>query len=256
MFKINCALLIITLFSVSAMCQSWMYNEPYLLEFKNRHEVSVFAGMATYQGDLHSFSDENLSLTSELNTAIGLMYTLNINNPISVGLSYFTTKLSGDDGKSSEYWHKKRDFSFTNRIHEFALRVDYEPFQLQNSKFMPYIFGGVGIIAGNAKTDFESKKNNDSWKNIIDQDIQNKKNTSLSIPLGIGLRYYLTSNISIKLEGSIRVGMNDYLDGVSVGGHPASDSFGAAGLSFVYGFGQSPAKEKVIKVKPADTLSN
>lgn len=256
MMKIYFSLIFLSLFTFSAFTQSWMYKDAYLLEFKNRHEGTLFVGMATYQGDLNGYSDENLSIASELNAAIGLSYTLNVVNQFSVGLSYFTTKLSGSDANFDERYHKKRNFSFTNQIHEFSLRFDYEPFQLQNSKFMPYVFGGVGIVTGDSKTDYLNNDLDDTWKSRIAQDIQNRTNTSFAIPLGLGVRYYLSSKVSIKLEGSIRVGMNDYLDGVSISGNPNSnDSFGAIGLGFTYGFGQGPSKEKVIDVKPTGVLN-
>lgn len=241
--------------SLPAFSQSWTLKEPYQLNFKNRHEVSLFAGMASYSGDLNSVTDENLSYLSEVHTAVGLGYTLNVINQLSVSLGYFTTKISGDDANYADRDHLKRNISFTNRIHEFAVRFDYEPFQWQNSKFMPYVLGGVGLVIGNANTDFTSNISSDSWQAKIAQDVQNKKNTSLSIPLGLGIRYYATSNVSIKLEGSFRVGMNDYLDGVSATGKPSADSFGTAGLSIVYGFGQAPSKEKVIQVKPTAPLN-
>lgn len=255
--KIYFSIIFLSVVAFSASAQSWMYKDGYLLDFKNRHEVSLFVGAAAYQGDLNGYKDENLSLTSELNAALGLSYTLNVVNRFSVGLSYFTTKLSGNDANFDEFWHKRRGFSFTNQIHEFSLRFDYEPFQLQNSKFMPYVFGGVGIVTGDAKTDYLSGNYNDKWDDEIAQDIQNKTNTSFAIPLGLGVRYYLSSKVSIKLEGSVRVGMNDYLDGVSISGNAnANDSFGALGLGFTYGFGQAPDKEKVIDVKPNSVLNN
>jgi opacity protein-like surface antigen len=255
MMRIYFSIIFLSVVAFSASAQSWMYKDGYLLDFKNRHEVNLFVGAAAYQGDMNGYSDENLSLASELNTALGLSYTLNVVNRFSVGLSYFTTKLSGNDANFEDYWHKKRNFSFTNQIHEFSLRFDYEPFQLQNSKFMPYVFGGVGIVTGDAKTKFLSST--ESWDNRIAQDNQNKKNTSFAIPLGLGVRYYLSSKVSIKLEGSVRVGMNDYLDGVSISGNPDSnDSFGALGLGFTYGFGQAPNKEKVIDVKPNSVMNN
>ena len=256
MMKIYFSLIFLSFFTFSAFTQSWMYKEAYLLEFKNRHEVNLYVGMATYQGDLHGFSDDNLSLTSEINAAYGLNYTLNIVNQFSVGLSYFTTKLSGNDANFDELWHQRRGFSFTNQIHEFSLRFDYEPFQLQNSKFMPYVFGGVGIVTGDSKTDFLSGNYNDKWTTKIAQDIQNRTNTSFTLPLGLGIRYYLSSKVSIKLEGSFRVGMNDYLDGVSISGNSSSsDSYGTVGFGFTYGFGQGPSKEKVIDVKPTGVLN-
>ena len=253
--KIYFSIIFLSVVAFSASAQSWMYKEGYLLDFKNRHEVNLFVGSSAYQGDLHSFSDENLSLTSELNEALGLSYTLNVVNQFSVGLSYFTTKLSGNDASFADKDHIVRNFSFTNQIHEFSLRFDYEPFQLQNSKFMPYVFGGVGMVTGDAKTNFLSST--EFWDNRIAQDIQNKTNTSIAIPLGLGFRYYLSSKVSIKIEGSVRVGMNDYLDGVSISGNSDSnDSFGAFGLGLTYGFGQGPNKEKVIKVMPNSVLNN
>lgn len=247
-------IIIFCFLSIPVFSQTWTSQEPYLLSFKNRHEVNLFVGLGTYQGDLNSIEDPNLSYTSELSAAVGLGYTFNVVNELSVSLGYCTTKLSGDDNNYENLDHQKRGFSFTNRIHEVAIRFDYEPFQWSNSKFKPYLFGGIGLVAGNADTDFSSKNQDDVWKESIAQDIQNKKNTSMTIPLGLGIRYYATSNVALKLEASARVGMNDYLDGVSVAGKPANDSYGTVGLGVVYGFGQAPSKEQVSEVKPTDTL--
>lgn len=244
----------VMLANITMVGQSWMENDKYVLNFKQRHEGGFYLGMSTYQGDLNSVTYDNLSLFTELNTAIGLNYAFNITNQFSVGVNYLTTKLAGSDNNYNELWHNRRGFSFTNTVHEVALRADYEPFKFQKSKVKPYLFGGVGVVVGNAKTDFLSGNFNDKWSETIAIDNANRKNSSLVIPLGAGLRYYITPQISIKMEAAFRVGMNDYLDGVSASGQPSPDTFGSGGISFIYGFGKVPAQEKEFEEKPTDLI--
>lgn len=56
--------------------------------------------------------------------------------------------------------------------------------------------------------------------------------------MGFGVKYTINENYTLKAEGALRVGANDYIDGVSISASQAyNDYYGIGGIALGYYFG-------------------
>jgi len=208
-------------------------------DFKKNWEGSLMLGLSSYEGDLHCFEDEELGAFSNANFAFGLGVKRNFSKVFAAGLSYRMAKLSGDDNAfSAASGHQKRGFEFTNNLHELTIRVDYTPFGKKDWKVQPYVYTGIGLAFGNAKTDFAgSDIDSPSFDALIAQDKDEVSKATSTAPIGFGIKANLTDKITIGLEGGIRFLTNDYLDGVSVSANAdVNDFYGVGGVTVGYKF--------------------
>ena len=206
------------------------------IENGKKNEVVLFVGMSSYEGDLHHFDDDNLGVTTHSKVAFGISYKKEINKKLAASIAYYNVKIAGDDKMfTAGSGHQERGFEFTNTLHEVSLRLDYLPFGKKNWKVQPFVFAGAGLAFGEADIDFNNEDGNPISDELIMDDIENGKNTSIALPVGVGAKFKLTKKLSIGLEMGIRLLTNDYLDGVSKSGNSgANDFYGIGGVTIGY----------------------
>jgi len=120
---------------------------------------------------------------------------------------------------------KLRNLSFRSNISEFSLLLELHPVLLFNPEaswlLEPYINGGVGWFSFNPQTQYQGK-----WVDLKPLHTEGEgfpeypavSNYNLSqsnIPVGIGVRYNVSSRVNIRLEYLHRILFTDYLDDVS-----------------------------------------
>ena len=109
--------------------------------------------------------------------------------------------------------------------------------------FSPYLFGGLGVTFLNIKRDLSAY----NAEFFADQPhVQEGLNADLAtslpkaipvFPLGLGIRYSLSSKISLLAESAYRFTTTDYLDGFSKAANAArKDQFGSFSLGVIYKF--------------------
>ncbi len=211
------------------------------------YEVSVFVGMASYEGDLVSFKDNDVNLFNSSGAAFGFNFNYNVNSNFGVGLGYRHGKIKGDDADADALSGRRaRGFSFTNNLNEITLRVEYAPLGHKGYKLTPYVYSALGLLLSNPDINFNENRQSDDMKARIQKDRNEISNTSMVFPIGLGLKYQISDQFSLKAEAALRVGANDYLDGAS---HSAStshkDYYGMGGVSVSYSFGKG--KGRMIK---------
>lgn len=232
----NIFTLLLALSPLFCFSQSMELSSDLSIKKGKKSEISIFVGMSSYEGDLHHFDDENLGVTTHSKVAFGLSYKKEINKKFAASLAYYNVKIAGDDKMfTAASGHVERGFVFTNTLHEVSLRLDYLPFGKKNWSVQPFVFAGAGLAFGGADTDFNNVAGNPTSDELIMDDVENVKNTSFALPIGIGAKFEATKKISIGLEMGLRLFTNDYLDGVSKSGNSgANDFYGIGGLTIGY----------------------
>jgi len=207
------------------------------LASSNPYEISVFVGLASYEGDIVSFKDKDVNLFNSAGAAFGFNFNYNISSNLSAGLGYRYGKIKGDDSEADfASGRRAKGFSFTNNLNEITLRIDYAPLAHKGHKLTPYIYSAIGVLLSNPDVSFK--------ETVAASRIQKDKNeiskTSVVFPLGFGIKYQINTQYTLRAEAALRVGANDYIDGVS---HSAStkhnDYYGMGGISLGYSFGKS-----------------
>lgn len=212
----------------------------------SNYEVGLNIGTYLYQGDLTP------SLTGSLKTpGFGFMFYANrvINKSFFLRTNFAYAKVKGDDAKYSRpSYRQQRNLSFSSPLFEISELFVWNVFGKNSSKrgnmgLSPYLFGGVGFTFLHIKRDW-SRFNAEFFAQ--EPDVQTGLNTDIAsslpkvipvIPLGIGVQYALSPQISILAESSYRITRTDYLDGFSKVANPGKkDSYNSHSVGLVYKF--------------------
>jgi len=176
--------------------------------------VNLFLGTSNYEGDLQSnfftFTLPGLALGA------GLSYQVSDRLYIRTGLTF--ASVQADDKKNPKVFF--RNLNFKSSIQEFHVAGEYYLFNLDDTKFSPYFFGGVAVYRFNPYTTDTSGTKYflqplSTEGQGFDQGRTPYSLTQFSIPFGGGIKYALTNNIKIGVEVGMRKLFTDYLDDVS-----------------------------------------
>jgi opacity protein-like surface antigen len=198
-------------------------------------ELGISAGTSNFLGDLGKkepngkfyFGDIEASL---FRPAFGVFYRHGFNKWIAVKASLTYGRLEGDDRRTdykeiqdNDWFRNYRNLHFKSRIIEaaFVAEVHLMPYAAGSTKWRiaPYITAGIGIFNFDPKAEY-----NGEWVRLRPlgtegQGIPGYGNKySLiqpSFPIGLGLKYNVTREITIALEFGHRFTMTDYMDDVS-----------------------------------------
>ena len=123
-------------------------------------------------------------------------------------------------------YKRNRNLSFRSNIAEVSLLFDFYPLKLiklQESEWVvdPYLTAGLGLFTFNPQTQY-----NGNWIDLKPLHtegegfpeypaVSNYGLTKAEIPLGIGVKYNLSSKLNLRLEYLHRVLFTDYLDDAS-----------------------------------------
>ncbi len=205
-------------------------------------EVGVTFGPSFFLGDLGGnkgigtrfLKDLNMELTKLMK---GGFVTYNPNEWIGFRLAGQYTYLEGRDDiiKNSggqELTRKQRNLDFRSKVWEAYAAVEFCPtaFALRNqeneTRFRPYFFGGVGVFRFNPQGSINFEGGNVIWYDLHPLRLEGQgmseypdrkpyKLTQINIPMGVGMKYFLTPKINIGLEVEYRKSFTDYIDDVS-----------------------------------------
>lgn len=225
-------------FCMSLNAQTALTDAPKSINIKT-YDVSVLIGMSSYEGDMIRFSEEETNLFSSAGFAFGLNFNYHLSPNLNGGISYRVGKITGDDTLADAgNGRRERGFSFTNSLNELSLRLEYAPLAHKKYSLIPYIYGGAGMVFGNPKVDFNESKQSEAMKSRIASDKAQIEKSSVVFPLGFGLKYNINDNYTIKAEAALRVGANDYIDGVTNSASTEfNDYYGIGGIAISYKFG-------------------
>ena len=213
--------------------------------YTHRIEAGIDAGAFIYTGDLTP-SDIGAYVSAKPQFGFHAAYILN--RSFSVRASFSFGSLNGDDAKyTSPAYRRERNFNFTTPVSEFSGMVIWDILKKnaveQRRGFAPYIFAGAGISLLHIQRDY-SRYNAAYFTTEISgpdlaTDIAHRLPASLPvIPVGAGLKYYISSKIAVQAETNYRLMSSDYLDGFSHAANPAKkDNYYSISLGVVFALG-------------------
>ncbi|MEL7020889.1 MAG: DUF6089 family protein, partial [Bacteroidota bacterium] len=218
MFKHICSLLLCSCFALLSQAQI---------------EGTLQIGMSGHQGDVHSLSDENIGIFSQLNTSYGAGLRIPIGD-LGLRLEGAYFHLTGDEREYAAPSRRFRGWAFENKFVETSIMLDYR-WQRKNklraldkkeTTLIPVAFAGLGLMFSNPEVNFRS-----GTPPNADIDLQNGDNLQLTLPIGLGLHYQMSPRLTLAFETSFRLPVSDYYDGISLTANPnANDMFAFAGI--------------------------
>lgn len=218
-------LLPILFLAFTGYTQSWKYL---------RHEVNIGLGTSHFLGELggandigssgiKGFKDLEFKLTRP---TVNLGYRFYISPMFAVKGDLSYGRLNGDDALTTETFRQNRNLSFRSPVIELAARFEFYPLKeyfghlyrtngvvgKKVNHWSPYIFLGVGGAWFNPKAKYQG-----DWvalQPLKTEGVDYKKIMGV-FPMGLGVKYAISNQLSIGLEMGLRYTTSDYVDDVS-----------------------------------------
>lgn len=236
----NCRQRVLVFVLVGAV-QTSLYGQTNLPKFEIGAGISSFI----YQGDL---TPERFGSSRTIRFGINLFGSKLLSSSFALRTNLAIGGLKGDDGKYSEpEYRQQRNFNFRSRVVEVSELLVWSPLRsnYDDKGLSPYLFAGVGLSFLNVKRDWSNYNaeyfdavSDVSARLAIDADHTPPRVTPV-IPLGVGLRYALSSRMAVNVEGTYRVMNTDYLDGFSQSVNPElKDHYHTITVGAIYRIGK------------------
>jgi len=225
---------------VSALFFLPVHSYAQTREQTSHFEIGITAGPSNFLGDLGGtygkgrtfLKDNNIPLTK---ITVGAFISYHPTEWLAARLAINKGTLEGDDaiinGKGGyEEYRKIRNSNFRSKFTEvFVLAevyptifTEYEPSDLFH-KFRPYGVLGIGVFKYNPQG---TDPLNGNWVDLKPLHTEGQgfpeypdrpeyKLTQMNIPMGFGVKYYLSSTVNLSFEIIHRKTFTDYIDDVS-----------------------------------------
>jgi len=179
--------------------------------------LQLMAGFSNYSGDIQ----QRMFTLKQANSAISAGGTFSITDKIALRSDYSFTRLGADDKLNKEEL-RVRNLNFKTLIQELTVMGEYDFADLNEQKFTPYVFAGIGIFHFSPYTS-ESVGNKVFLVGLSTEgqglpeypDRMVYKTTQFNIPYGAGIKYALSDDVYVGFELGFRKLFTDYLDDVS-----------------------------------------
>lgn len=203
-------------------------------------EIGLHVGLSTIGGDM---IEQNGLFLDQASLGGGIHLRRRFGGILALRAHLMFGTLSSDDTKNDDPAFQGRGFSSKASILEPGLALELEP--LANKRFAadgtfkkilsPYFFGGLGWgIWSDPEADFNGR----TGAEVAQDRADGGSGSKLVLPVGAGLRWYLSPKTSLALEHGRRITGSDYLDGVSAAANPDEDdvyAFTTLGLNVGFG---------------------
>ncbi|WP_231427045.1 MULTISPECIES: DUF6089 family protein [Pedobacter] len=185
-------------------------------------EIGLMGGGAGYMGDLNQNHPLKVSGISA-----GVYGKKNFNQYLGVRLNYTYGQIQAKDSQSNNAQFRERNLSFNTSLNELSALVDFNFFNFNlgggTRQFTPYLFTGAGFLIFKPKVKYDGETYRLDRLATEGQE-DGYKNTVLTIPYGVGLRYNYKDTWSVFTELGYRTPLTDYIDDVS-GRYPVNPVF-------------------------------
>lgn len=187
--------------------------------FSQNFYANVFAGVATYQGDLQG---KRLTF-NQSHPAVGVGISYDITEKLIARTGFTYGIVEGNDTKNTTAKGVEfRNLSFKSAISELHLGLEYNLFKLKGKSITPYFFAAIAGYHFNPYTN-DSAGNKVFLKPLSTEGqglaaYSERKNytlTQFAIPFGGGVKLQIYDNLQLAAEVGIRKLFTDYLDDVS-----------------------------------------
>ncbi|HEX6169825.1 MAG TPA: DUF6089 family protein [Chitinophagaceae bacterium] len=196
--------------------------------------IGVAGGLANYNGDLL----DKLYPKKITNGFIGFTVHYELRDQLLIRGAFNFARVNGSDTYSEKPNLQQRNLQFESAISEFSVVGEYYLFNMNEKRFSPYGFIGLGIFHFNPYT-YDSTGRKVFLKPLSTEGqgiYPNKKPYSLwqpAIPIGGGVKFAITENLRIGIEIGLRKLFTDYLDDVSTSYPDYNDLLAARGQTAV-----------------------
>lgn len=230
--------IILTLFlSVTANSQSLFFGDQ-----RTGVEVGLNIGPSFFLGDLGGNRGEGTRFIKDVNLGLtkltyGAFVTVYPTDLFGIRIAAQFGKLEGNDDKinstgHAELYRKQRNLDFRTNLFEAYAAAEIYPLQFfkdvfgDNPRLNPYGVIGVGVYKYNPQGSLTDANGNKTWYDLRPLRIEGQgmaeypdrreyNLTQLNIPMGVGVKYWLTDKVNIGTEILWRKSFNDYVDDVS-----------------------------------------
>ena len=196
------------------------------------NEIGFFIGGVNYVGDVGT-----TNYIRPNNTGGTILYKYNLNPRIAIRGNFSYFNLLGNDADSENKIRQQRGESFKNSINEFAVGIEYNFYKYDLSSrdhiSTPYILFQMAAV------DYETPRLQNP-----DSSYKFTRNTSVSIPFGVGFKTKIYGKIAFAIETTFRYTFTDELDystnrfsDFDYAG-TSNDWYMFSGISLVYTFGR------------------
>jgi hypothetical protein len=179
-----------------------------------------FGGGATqYYGDLNQSQQMNYI---RWNGTAFLKH--NINNYVAIEVAAMHGLMGGNDNLNKNTFQKLRNLSFESRFTELSANAEFNFLRYSlgdfDHRFTPYINLGVGVFRYNPYAYLNGKQYYLKPLGTEGQNFEQFKdrvysNYALSLPVGLGFKFWVRKGVTFNFELCNRFTSTDYLDDVS-----------------------------------------
>jgi len=182
-------------------------------------EYGIMLGASQYFGDLNP--DYGFKY---IRPAGGLFVRQYLNPYISLRGSVNYTKIGYDDRLSSNAFQKQRNLSFRSDIVEATVMAEFNFFWFSTGdpkrRFTPYLAGGIGAFYYEPYTQYGGHRYNlrslgTEGQNTSEYADRKYKPFSICLPVGAGIKYWISPGLNLGFEIMNRFTFTDYMDDVS-----------------------------------------
>jgi len=211
----------------------------------NYLQGGLFVGLSHYSGDVNPTVTPDIS---QPGLAIGAMAHLYASPAIGIRGSLTYLRLRGSDQEYGEM--DTRNFSFRTNVIELAGVAEWEPFapnriytdqeggQAIGRIISPYVLAGFSLGIAQLDPDFSGYQGGNPLvrSGILEDKAQGNSKAIFSIPIGLGVKFDLSEQLTLAGEITGRLPLSDYLDGIAAAGGNRNDGFFTSGLILYYRF--------------------
>lgn len=188
--------------------------------FVTEGEVGASLGAAHYFGDLNNRAGLNRP-----KIAAGIFFRKQFGEYIGARLAGHFAQLGYSDIYSDNEYQRRRNLSFNTNLWELSLQGDFNFFRFVPGNpdylFTPYVTIGIGLFNYdpyaylNGTKYFLRPLGTEGQNSGLYPERKPYSNMGICFPIGMGIKYNLTSNINVAFEISHRFTNSDYIDDVS-----------------------------------------
>jgi hypothetical protein len=195
-----------------------------------------------FSGGVMRYGGSLPAVDTKAAVSLGLHYELT--DKLHIQLSFTASEAGGADSSLANSAHLGNDsrsshYYFRSNINELTLTGSYDFFNLNEGyRFSPYILAGGGFY--NFKpyqvVEYTNEKGALRKENRAMDQVEPFSNWQVNVPVGVGIKWGISPNTLLKLEGKYRVLFNGYLDNYIADG--SNDHFYSVSLGFIFRLGK------------------
>ncbi len=193
--------------------------------FDPKFEIGLSGSGFVYAGDL---STSQFGSLKDLTGGAGIFCRYYFSGVASARLNLYRGSLQGDDAQFDDEWRRKRAYKYSSPLTELSLVMEADI--LGNKKFESYNDAGkhyyrwsIYGMAGFGATFLNGSRNwseldrtwfgKDATENIPLDSLGTPDNAVFVIPVGLGVRFDVSKQVSFFAEGGYRFTLTDNMDG-------------------------------------------